>query len=899
MIHLTRRGQPHESTEFAELLKVLKAPTLGGAMVIGSPGTGKTRLVRSVLAQPEVPTPVMRLHCSPTLSKTPYGALSPYLSVLERTEDPVQVLREIHALFVGADTGEVPPIVVVEDAQFLDDETSFALSMLVENAAVKLIAIGAGRIEGDSTLFSLTETGLLVTIVIQPLDTEGVRVLAQELTGGELTDGAVEVIRAMSGGNPSFVTAFVRSSLDQGVLVDAIEPLEPQEKSRPSWMFARVSPEPDEELIDLVREMHSALPAGQQRALEILALGGAQPRALLAAWGGGHYLHLLEAGILTADRDGMLQVRAEIHAKVLRHITAPGRSLELHAQWDSCRQALNMSLTPLQVLWGLEVSAGIPDEMVLGAAAQANNDLDYPLAWKICAVAGVSAGSDEGALVESWTLLGLGRHYSARATLMRLAERTEEPAVLQRALNLLARTLVQIGAESRELDHLEELWVERSRTARDRAAFALHNAEHRRTNSLLQAWRRANEAGPREGCIHQVHALLEDPELAPEGQVLAGILLADLYSVEGKTESAVELAKQAMRVLETSARLRNKYELRVLFRIAWNLTFSGRYTEVEELLEKRRGTSVRRLLHEHGTLTMLEGLRRMLQGKTIMARQAFADSVSEFKLRDPLQLLPLAMALYGFSVNRADAHLMDGIKVPGGAITPGNQKESTSKDGGFEQAAPPRTLLERAVSAGVAGRADDDLGSYPLIAREVLAMSTSRIEGATVGNTALNDMLFNMSAEMEGPRAGMLTRLSAPAVAADPVELHAHAVKATDVGEYRVAAEALARVARLHSSSGDTRTCGTVLRELKELVYEHQMTPDPFVAQTLSLAELTSREEEIVELARGGNNNARIAKALTVSQRTVEGHLYRVFSKLGISDRSELLDLRFLTGRKP
>ncbi|MGP5724889.1 LuxR C-terminal-related transcriptional regulator [Arthrobacter rhombi] len=899
MIYPARRKQPHETPEFAELLKVLQSPRQGGALVIGSPGTGKTRLVRSVLAQPEIATPMMRLHCSSTLSKMPYGALSPYLSTLERTEDPVQVLREIHTLIASTETSQTPPIVVVEDAQFLDAETSFALSMLVENAAIKLIAIGAGRIEGDSTLFSLTETGLVVTIVVQPLDTEGVRALAQDLTGGELTDGTVEVIRAMSGGNPSFVTAFVRSSLDQGVLVDAAEPLAAGTETRSRWMFARMAPEPDEELIDLVREMHSYLPVGQQRALEVLALGGSQPRALLAACGGGHYRHLIEAGILVADRAGLIQIRAEIHGSVLRRITAPGRSLELHTQWNECRQTLKLPLTPIQVLWGLEASADIPDEVVLQAATQANSDLDYQLAWKICAVAGVSSSSDGGILTESWTLLGLGRYYSARATLTRLAERTEDPTVLQQALNLLAKTLLLLEASNQELDYLDEIWDRRSGEAHNRAAFALQNDQYRHTSSLLKTWRRTNNSGSGERCIQKVHSLLDGSEAASEGRVVALILLTDLYSVEGKTETALELAKQAMREVEGAVPNSNKYALHVRFRIAWSLLFAGRYTEAEEFLAKRRGTSVRRLLYEHGTLTLLEGLRQLLQGRTELAHQTFLDSISEFKLRDPLQLLSLARAMYEFSVTPVSMRLGEDRTMLDGLVGSDGQEALTQSAGGKEPTASPRFLLERAVSAGIAGSESEELISYPLIAREVLAMSVSRIEKVTRGSTAQNDMLFNLSAEMEGPRAAILTRLAAPTLVGDPIALHEHAVRAAEAGEYRVAAEALARAARIYSTQGDARACGAVLRELKELVHEHQLTPDTFVAQTLSLAELTSREEEIVELARGGHNNARIAKALTVSQRTVEGHLYRVFSKLGISERSELMELRFLAGRNP
>ena len=51
---------------------------------------------------------------------------------------------------------------------------------------------------------------------------------------------------------------------------------------------------------------------------------------------------------------------------------------------------------------------------------------------------------------------------------------------------------------------------------------------------------------------------------------------------------------------------------------------------------------------------------------------------------------------------------------------------------------------------------------------------------------------------------------------------------------------------------------------------------------------LTSREREIALLAVEGLSNREIARALTVSTRTVEGHLYRIYVKLGISRRDEL-----------
>ena len=54
---------------------------------------------------------------------------------------------------------------------------------------------------------------------------------------------------------------------------------------------------------------------------------------------------------------------------------------------------------------------------------------------------------------------------------------------------------------------------------------------------------------------------------------------------------------------------------------------------------------------------------------------------------------------------------------------------------------------------------------------------------------------------------------------------------------------------------------------------------------------LTAREREITALAARGLSNKDIAERLTVSVRTVEGHLYRAVHKLGISQRRALAEV--------
>jgi DNA-binding NarL/FixJ family response regulator len=60
-----------------------------------------------------------------------------------------------------------------------------------------------------------------------------------------------------------------------------------------------------------------------------------------------------------------------------------------------------------------------------------------------------------------------------------------------------------------------------------------------------------------------------------------------------------------------------------------------------------------------------------------------------------------------------------------------------------------------------------------------------------------------------------------------------------------------------------------------------RLAPDP------SLDAITSREQQVLQLAAAGHSNRHIASALDVSPRTVEAHLHHVYQKLGVQSRTE------------
>ncbi|MBL8160831.1 MAG: response regulator transcription factor [Anaerolineae bacterium] len=55
-----------------------------------------------------------------------------------------------------------------------------------------------------------------------------------------------------------------------------------------------------------------------------------------------------------------------------------------------------------------------------------------------------------------------------------------------------------------------------------------------------------------------------------------------------------------------------------------------------------------------------------------------------------------------------------------------------------------------------------------------------------------------------------------------------------------------------------------------------------------ALSDLTRREREVARLIAQGRSNREIADELVVSERTVEGHVSNILSKLGFRSRAQV-----------
>ena len=70
---------------------------------------------------------------------------------------------------------------------------------------------------------------------------------------------------------------------------------------------------------------------------------------------------------------------------------------------------------------------------------------------------------------------------------------------------------------------------------------------------------------------------------------------------------------------------------------------------------------------------------------------------------------------------------------------------------------------------------------------------------------------------------------------------------------------------------------------MEDCVFRDTARPERY-----SRSELTSREQQVLELVEQGFKNKEMAEKMFISEQTVKNHLHNIFDKLGVSDRLEL-----------
>lgn len=899
--------------EVQEVSSRLLEPGLRGAVIVGAGGMGKSALADHVLERLDGIVSASYIHGSPVLSRMPYGVLSPYLESAgpQDMDSPLAVLRTIRRHFrrIG-EVGSLQPLLVVDDAHHLDESSCHVLTQLAMSGELRLLVLTRPRARSIHELLSLARDGLLARIDLGALSAEAVDEVCQGVLGGPVLRATSALLTVASGGNPLYLRALLAQSRRLGTLAEG----------NGAW-YLRAEPDGlDASVVDLVKGQLASRTPEERAALETLALAKLLPRSVLVSVCGPAPVHALMADGLLHSGPGMgdlLCLSQPLHAEVIRSLVPTVRSAairsrvlaELDGSFAGSSAATGIGTRntdgfapsfPFEeeawlrrIEWGLDCGDIVPDELLLKAARKANDSSRSAQARRFgSAVRG--AGHLIQAKVETAVATAqTGDLAQARLLLegiLGFGQPTPAPdgETLNRAALALTRIYQLSGLPGHELEELAGAWSAASGKLSSPSAgmsetgstFAGY-AELLRSVALMVG-------GDYAAALARLNASLASGNPEFRGSVAIHGLLAELLVSNGQISSALEHTDQALQLIK---RLGGQLQTQcgaVLVRHAQALLHGGRFAELESLLEAKLGAPPQYLIAYGGTMGVFEGAVEIHQGRLREGLQRLHPAVEALRVSDPEMMLPYALGLAGYASTVVGDH----------AQTARYAKELRSV--GYTGPRP-LWLVGQAYAAAALASSDSDAGAPEKLPEQLAEVAEqARAEGflaaekdilelcLAVGDLRHASRLVEVSAVFEGGEAQALHAYAEAVASGSPDRMVAAADEAVRHRKYLIAVESIGHAIRFYGTHGNLRRQRALIQQLRRRRGELAGVTVSYLSPSLHLVRLTRREHEIIGLLLAGASTKDVAAHFTLSQRTVEGHVYRIYVKLGISRRADL-----------
>lgn len=846
----------------AELRAVAAAvrPGAAGVLVAGPAGVGKTRLVREALAHPRGGARVVWSLGSRAARPFPLGAFAGLVD-LPAADAPTAVTRVLDAL-----ARHRPLVLAVDDAHLLDELSALVVHRaVVRRVAPVVVTVRDGEPAPDPVT-ALWKDDLLPRLDVAPLDAATTAVLVARALGGPVESASAHRLWSLTRGTPLYLRHLLAGEVGAGRLSPASG----------LWSWSG-DPALSPGLAALLGQQIGALDPPVRDVVDLVALGEPVPVAALLA--------LTEPGAAEeAERRGLVRtgdpgdppaarLAHPLYGEVRRVAMGAVRARRLRGL---LADRLEDAADPIPRAVLLLDSDRPPDGALLErAAGAALGYLDLPLAERLARAAAEAATPEDAwrtRLLHASALSWLSRGSEADAVLRDLARSAPDGPLraLPRAYRA-ANLLWTLGGPD---------------DARVVLAEALADGDAGPTRVVLEAMSAALDAalGDARGTLPRAVAL-QHRELPDDlTRVVVDAVVAAGAAVTGRRDLLDALA--GGRTAPSPPLAIPVFGLTDWLVLGYRLAGDG----------DAAGAAAHGLVTSSADLpgpARLMGL--VLAGHAALAAGRVADALTplreawaglarsghEFRFR-ARTLLGTAEALAGRPA--AARALLDGL--PAGQhpaytlLTPDDlvgRAWCAAAEGAVSEAA----ALARD-AAELARRRD-----WP--AFEVLAWQTATQLG-TPDDTDAVTRLDALATAVPGPRARAARAHARARSVADADGLEAAATAWERAGDLVAAGDAAAQAAEVHGRAGRAGSALSATARARRLA-ERSGARTPALAAALRPLPLTAREREIASLAARGLSNREIADRLTVSVRTVEGHLYRLGHKLDARHRDQLAEL--------
>lgn len=869
-----------------EIASGLRGDQYLGAILVGEAGVGKTALARAVARELDGSVAVLPISASPSLRKVPFGALSPYLRSLSINDvgSSVAVYRSIMAHLESTSNGNKKmPLFLVDDSHELDDNTSVLLSQLITGRRARLLALARSTPDPMSEFGSLWQDGLLYRYEVRPLNQGEVHELCRRELGGDVLASVSATLAQMSGGNPMFLLALLRQGKRSGYLG----------VRNGVWRLAGAPPPLDVSLVDLIKVRFRRRTKDEMSVLETLALAEPMPfEALVHCTDRSSVTALQEDGLIavSGDRNRLVSLSHPLYGEVIRQDVPAGRSLTIRRKVLDVLDQESASADGFLrfVAWGLDCGLPPDDKSLLNAAIVANRLHDSDFALR--AARAVHTPELRGS-----SLVEIARAQMTRGNLGYAREIVDE--VLDQCTTLsLAKeaTLLSVALHVRAPNAPDAIRADVARWKRivDRIASVIAPddpeleaavAASRNGQRVLEGFA-LNYEGRFDEAERILREVLADEHCTDEVRLTGLSLLGEALGSTGRALEGIRATEEALQIIASHEHRFVGYSEFVITRHFVSMAHAGLWDEIEELLDSLVRSQSSGPSAFSGVTELSEGLIALRKGFMGSARTALILGVEGLRESDSNQLMPMALGLAAFActmvgdTNRARGYAGEFVAS---ASLGTKQAQLLGKM---------HVVAANALFQGAA-RSIDELHVLAKQAESdgmtVLAAGALELAGR-LGDERCFESLARITEPFQGPEGAVMTAMAKAAAQKDPAALISAAELAQSSGYLLVAAECLGKAVKYLSQRGDEHKSRTVQQKLNAIVAQLEGLQSPQFETVRSTAKLTQRELEIARLAGQGYSNRDIAEAQGVSVRTVEGHLYRIFAKLGITRRDEL-----------
>jgi DNA-binding CsgD family transcriptional regulator/tetratricopeptide (TPR) repeat protein len=865
--------------ELARVAAAQNDAAIGGVVIIGAAGVGKTRLAREALAQADTSGAVVRsVRATQASSGVPFAALGLLLPELDLPgEASAEVFRDVAVAFERIRDGR-RLVLLVDDGHDLDDASAALLDHIVGLGNTFVVLTVRSDANAPQSIVNLWKEEHIVRIDLSPLSDAVMGDLATAALG-PLEAAAQRALVKASGGNVLYLRELLLGGQEAGNLVQQFGIWR---LNGPLASSARLQ--------DLIGDRLKGTSPDERRTLELVALGDPLDLWLLGTLAPLASVEVLEErGLLdTIEGDVGPQVTLShpLYGEVVKLALPAARRARLSKALADAAEAAG-GHRPRDLLriavWRLEGGGGSDARSAIEAGRLAFRSGQYELAQRLS-----RAAWDRWRLPESAYLLGqsldyLGRNEEAEAMLaIAWAEArddaTRRDIALRRATNLF-RTLDRPEDADRVLSQATDA------VSDDRCR---HELEGLRGTHLLLA-------GEVTRAIELVLPLLADPDEPAFNQ--ASLDAGTALALAGRSEEALRHTQMAM-----STRLERDDEKQVstvaVYVVGLTLAMveAGRLAEAQGIADAAYQHTV-----EHGPIAgrawVAGVLARicMLQGRLATAAHLFREVATLFSsLGHPGQrwgLGGLAVAVGqqrdadagAAAIEELDRIPVASVRVMDVEILRGRGWVSLSR----------RDLAGAKKEFWAATELAHRWGQYA-------SEAASLHDLVRIG--VLDDAAGRLIALGDRVDGGLMAGRTAyaRAVAAEDLDGAADAsARFEAIGANLFAAEAAALEHRLAERSRLHRRSSAARERSAQLVARCEGPVTPALSTPAAQDRLSARELEIALLVAEGLSSREVAERLYVSVRTVDNHLQRVYTKLGITNRSELssaLEIRAVSG---